>query len=107
MKKAEAETLLELLKMADKDTRQEALSILTEMLEQRGILEGIREKEEELRVLRSAAETAVVRVFIDKGAGSKLAREELMHDIADVIQKKNRQLARTGERRMAFRIELV
>lgn len=60
-----------------------------------------------IMVLRSVAEPAVVRVEIEKGVGTEEIRQQLIRDIAETIEKKNRQLARAGEERLAYRIELV
>ena len=60
-----------------------------------------------IMVLRSVAEPAVVRVEIGKGVGTEEIRQQMMRDISEAIEKNNRQLARAGEERMAYRIELV
>lgn len=60
-----------------------------------------------IMVLRSVAEPAVVRVEIGKDVGTEEIRQQMMRDISEAIEKNNRQLARAGEERMAYRIELV
>lgn len=61
----------------------------------------------DITVLRSAKEPPEITVRIQSSTGKEGLEKDMMRDIAETIQKRNRQSARTDGFRMAWRIELV
>lgn len=61
---------------------------------------------EKRKILRSRREPPEITVRIEE-AGNEQATQDMMRDIQEAIQKRNRQSARTGGKEMRWRIELV
>lgn len=61
---------------------------------------------EKRKILRSRREPPEITVRIEE-AGNEQATQDMMRDIQEAIQKRNRQSARTGGKEMSWRIELV
>ena len=61
----------------------------------------------EVTVLRLAKEPPEITVRIQRSAGKEGLVKDMMRDIAETIQKRNRQSARTDGFQMTWRIELT